>query len=80
MAWKTADPTRTRHSDTCERVWNRYDTTCPRCRELAAGAAPHNPLPKAASRRPRRPAHLRKRANRGPAASALLFGVFASIH
>ena len=30
----------TRHTDTCGRVFKRYDPTCARCRELAAGAAP----------------------------------------
>jgi hypothetical protein len=30
----------TKHSDTCKRVFSRYDLTCPRCRELADGAQP----------------------------------------
>ena len=30
----------TKHSATCGRVYRRYDTTCPRCLELAAGAVP----------------------------------------
>jgi hypothetical protein len=28
----------TKHKDDCKRVWKRYDTTCPRCAELASGA------------------------------------------
>ena len=27
----------TKHSDTCTRVFARYDTACPRCQELATG-------------------------------------------
>ena len=31
---------KTLHSSTCKRVFSRYDATCPRCQELAAGMAP----------------------------------------
>lgn len=30
----------TKHAASCRRVWRRYDLDCPRCRELARGAAP----------------------------------------
>ena len=30
--------TKTKHSTTCCRVFNRYDLSCPRCQELAQGA------------------------------------------
>ena len=30
----------TKHSDTCKRVFGRYDATCSRCQELATGATP----------------------------------------
>ena len=33
-------PVQTEHSPNCRRVWSRYDASCPRCRELAAGAEP----------------------------------------
>ena len=38
MAWQKQ--TGTRHNVDCERVFNRYDMNCPRCRELASGAKP----------------------------------------
>lgn len=28
----------TMHKGDCQRVWKRYDVTCPRCQELIAGA------------------------------------------
>lgn len=28
------------HKADCKRVWKRYDMTCPRCQELAAGLNP----------------------------------------
>lgn len=28
---------KTTHNTDCKRVFNRYDATCPRCQELAAG-------------------------------------------
>ena len=40
MAWKTRQTGDIRHSDTCTRIFGRYDSNCPRCRELAAGAPP----------------------------------------
>lgn len=30
----------TKHKEGCLRVFNNYDMTCERCRELAAGSAP----------------------------------------
>lgn len=30
----------TKHSPNCNRAWGRRDPGCPRCKELAAGAAP----------------------------------------
>lgn len=32
--------TQTRHAYSCAKAFNRLDKTCPRCQELAAGAAP----------------------------------------
>jgi len=29
-----------RHNNNCKRLFKQYDTTCARCRELKAGAAP----------------------------------------
>lgn len=29
----------TKHSNTCTRIFRRYDLTCPRCIELASGAS-----------------------------------------
>jgi hypothetical protein len=31
--------TKTTHAADCRRVFSRYDATCPRCQELAAGAS-----------------------------------------
>ena len=31
---------KTTHTAHCSRIFKRYDATCPRCQELAAGAAP----------------------------------------
>lgn len=31
---------KTKHSENCSRVFKNYDMTCPRCLELANGAAP----------------------------------------
>lgn len=36
----TSTPARTTHSPNCRRVFGRLDSTCPRCQELAIGAAP----------------------------------------
>lgn len=33
---------KTKHSEDCRRVFNRYDDACPRCRELARGARPRD--------------------------------------
>ena len=30
----------TKHSETCKRVFSRYDADCPRCQELMAGSKP----------------------------------------
>ena len=32
--------TKTKHSETCKRVFGRYDQTCSRCVELTHGATP----------------------------------------
>ena len=32
----------TKHSSDCRRVFSRYDADCPRCQELASGAAPRS--------------------------------------
>ncbi len=32
----------TKHNDRCKRIFARYDMECPRCRELAGGAAPRD--------------------------------------
>ena len=40
MAWTRAPRARVTHSLTCARVFRRYDQSCPRCQELAGGAAP----------------------------------------
>jgi len=31
---------KTKHKPDCQRVFSRYDATCPRCQELANGSAP----------------------------------------
>lgn len=31
------------HKSDCKRIFRRYDPDCPRCQELAAGAAPRKP-------------------------------------
>lgn len=40
MSWKKADPTRTLHKADCARAFSHKDMSCPRCIELANGAAP----------------------------------------
>lgn len=40
MSWATKVQTGTRHSVTCSRAFAHRDPTCPRCKELANGAAP----------------------------------------
>lgn len=38
MSW--AKQAGTKHAEGCRRVFSRYDADCPRCLELAEGAAP----------------------------------------
>jgi hypothetical protein len=40
MSWPTRKQEGTKHSMTCARAFSHRDMTCPRCLELANGAAP----------------------------------------